>query len=423
MDQVTRITSTCVAVSLLALISPRPSQVQAQVELGGFVQANYAARTTGSSSSSAGDFPLGEERLQLKLEGYSKEGSAAFLAKIDLFHDAVLNESAVEMREAYLDLVSDYITFRAGRQILTWGVGDLLFLNDIFPRDWVAFFTGRPLQYLKVGSDALKVDLYPGPLSAEIVVVPFFQPDRYPTGNRLILTDPLPPGISRREETKKRTFENIEVSGKTSLYIAAWEVAAYFARTFYRSPAVDIDDPDAPTEALLFFPRLNVYGGSISGGFRGGVLNLESAFYDSEEDRDGTNPVIENSQVKGLVGYSYPVWQDATLGLQGFLEWMFDHDAYRANLPPTIPARDELRWTVTTRITQFLFHQTLALNFFAFWGVTEQDAYLIPSVRYSFTDGLWAEIGANVFLGDDLHTMFGALARNDNVYFTIRHGF
>lgn len=418
-----RLATASVAVSVLVLVALWPPRVLAQVELGGFVQVNYTARTAGGDSSSVGDFPLGEERLQLKLEGYSENGSAAFLGKVDLLHDAVLNESGVEIREAYLDLFSDSITLRAGRQILTWGAGDLLFLNDVFPKDWVAFFTGRPLQYLKVGSDALKFNTYHGSLTTELVVVPFFQPDRYPTGRRLILAAPLPPGVARQEETKKHSFGNVEISSKTSLYLGGWEAAAYMSKTFYRTPAVGFDDPEAPAEARFFFPRLNVYGGSITGGFLGGVLSLESAYYDSREDREGTNPVIENSQVKGLVGFNYPLWKDATIGLQGFLERMLDHEAYRASLPPAAPARGEHRWTVTTRFTQLLLHQILTLNLFAFWGVTEQDAYLIPSVRYAFTDELWGEIGANVFLRNEPHTMFGGLDKNDNVYLSIRHGF
>ena len=87
------------------------------------------------------------------------------------------------------------------------------------------------------------------------------------------------------------------------------------------------------------------------------------------------------------------------------------------------PKRDEFRWIATTRFTQLLLHQTLSFSFFGFWGATERDAYLIPSIRYSLADELWAEIGANVFFGNEPHTMFGAFDGNDNVYLTIRHGF
>lgn len=422
MDSVVRLTLTRAAACVLLFHVALPPRALAEAELGGFVQANYAARTTGGDESATGEFPLGEERLQLKLEGYSEGGSTAYLGKVDLFHDAVLNESDVEVREAYVDLFWGSVALRAGRQIITWGVGDLLFLNDILPKDWLALFTGRPLQYLKIGSDALKIDLYPGPFSSELVVAPFFEPDRYPTTERLILADPLPPDLPRREEQKERSFENVELAGKVSFYIADWEAAGYLSRTFYRSPAATLDDPDAPTGALFFFPRMNIYGGSVAGGFQGGVLSLEGAYYDSREDRTGTDLTIENSQAKGLVGYSYPLWEDATLGFQGFLEWMMDYDAYQQSLPPGVSAREEQRWTVTTRFRQLLLHQTLSLGFFAFWGVTEQDAYVIPSIRYSFTDELWAEVGANVFLGDEPQTMFGALDRNDNIYLTLRHG-
>ncbi len=402
------------------------TSVFAQVEISGFAQANYAARTTGTScaSDAACDFLLGEERIQLKLEAYSDDGSAGFTGRLDFFHDAVVGQSDTEVREVYLDLISEYVTFRAGRQIVTWGLGDLLFINDIYPKDWVAFFTGRPLQYLKVGSDALKLDVYPGFLNAEIVVTPFFEPDRYPTGERLIFPDPLPAELLRRVETKERSFENVELSAKIARYVAAWEVAVYVSRTFYRLPAQSLDDPVSPVEVNLHFPRLNTFGASLSGAFFGGIVSIEGAYYDSANDRNGRDPSIDNSEVKGLIGYSRPLGSEATLGVQSQVEWMQKYEPYVANLPAGFRARDELRWTTTLRYTQPLFHQALLLNLFVFSGVSEKDGYLIPSVRYAFTDALWGEIGGNIFFGSDEHyPRFGSLDKNDNIYFSVRYGF
>ena len=48
------------------------------------------------------------------------------------------------------------VDLRVGRQILTWGTGDLLFINDLFPKDWVSFFSGREEQYLKNPVDAAR---------------------------------------------------------------------------------------------------------------------------------------------------------------------------------------------------------------------------------------------------------------------------
>lgn len=154
----------------------------------------------------------------------------------------------------------------------------------------------------------------------------------------------------------------------------------------------------------------------------GGVLGLEGGYYRSEDDPRGENSVIENSRIKGLVGYSHSLWKDAALGLQGFVEWMEDYDPYIKSLPAGYPERDELRWIATARFTQLLFHQTLTLNLFGFLGITEEDGYLIPSIHYAVTDALWAEIGGNIFFGE-VDTTFGAFDKNDNVYLTVRYGF
>ena len=101
---------------------------------------------------------------------------------------------------------------------------------------------------------------------------------------------------------------------------------------------------------------------------------------------------------------------------------MHDYDAYRRSLPAGYPLRDELRTVATLRLTQLRMHQTLRLGLFAFWGVSDGDAYLIPSVRYAFSDALWGELGANVFVGDR-DGQFGALGDNDNIYATLRYAF
>ncbi len=395
------------------------------VDIGGFAQVNYAARISGVPCPPSGpcDFLLGDERLQLKVEGATEQGGSGFAAKADLFQDALQDRSDIEVREVFVDLTGKHAALRVGRQIVTWGVGDLLFVNDVFPKDWMALFTGRPMEYLKVGSDAFKLDLHPGAIEAEIVVLPFFQPDRYPTGDRLLLPDPFPPGLPRLEEKKQRSLENVELAGKLSRYVSDWGLSLYGAKTFYRTPAMALDDPATPTAVRLSYPRLDTYGASATGSLLGGVVGLEGAYLDSEDDRTGTNPAIENSMVKILAGYSYPLWRDATLGLQGYSEWLLDYRAYQAALPAGFLPRDERRWLATARLTQLLWNQTLTGNLFAFWGVTDHDGYLIPSARYAATDNVWVEVGGNLFAGSNSHTMFGSLDRNDNVYATVRYSF
>lgn len=77
-------------------------------------------------------------------------------------------------------------------------------------------------------------------------------------------------------------------------------------------------------------------------------------------------------------------------------------------------------WTI--RFTHLFAHQTVTFGVFAFFGLSEEDRYLIPSLRYAFSDSLWAEAGANLF-GGKRDGMFGSMRDNNNVYLTVRYAF
>ncbi|MEK9172170.1 MAG: hypothetical protein AAB282_00770, partial [Nitrospirota bacterium] len=105
------------------------------LSIHGFLQTNYDVRLTGQypPNPQGGDLLFGEERFQLRL-GYSKEKVRLF-TRTDLFYDHVADRPDIESREAYAEGSVGSSDVRAGRQILIWGVGDYLFINDIFAKD------------------------------------------------------------------------------------------------------------------------------------------------------------------------------------------------------------------------------------------------------------------------------------------------
>jgi hypothetical protein len=394
--------------------------IAADFEIHGFVQGNYTARTTGEEppGPEGGDFLLGEERFRIELT--SQEKQAAAVIKIDLIHDTVIGEGDHELREAYVDYRSGWFDARIGRQILTWGAGDLLFINDVYPKDWEAFFSGRPVEYLKVGVDGIKLNGYSDLLNAEVVVVPFFEPDRLPTSDRFLLFDPFPEFITRTKTEPESGFQNTELAVRVYRYIGSWDAALYAYKGYWRQPGIH---STGTTTAELSYPRLAAYGASTQAGILEGVVSLEAGYYDSRDDRGGNDPSIPNSQTRYLIGYQRQIWSDFTVGFQYYAEWMRHHSAYRASLSSGFPEQDRLRHLVTMRLTQMLRYQTVRLSFFIFYSSSDGDYYLIPEVRYSFTDELWATIGANIFDGRDDTTMFGQLDKNDNVYLAVRYEF
>lgn len=148
-----------------------------ELSLHGFLQGNYSVNTI-YSNPDGGDFKLAEERLQLKLA--ASNGPFRVFLKNDAFYGHADNKARLELREGYLDFTSSAWDIRVGRQMITWGVGDLVFINDVFPKDFDAFFSGRPLEYMKKGVDGAKISIYPPFASFDIIAIPFFTPNHYP---------------------------------------------------------------------------------------------------------------------------------------------------------------------------------------------------------------------------------------------------
>jgi hypothetical protein len=392
----------------------------ANISFHGFGQGNYTSNLS-SANPDNGDFKWAGERFQLKLDA-SLSAFRSF-AKVDAFYDHIDNEAELELREGFVDYASASWDLRVGRQIITWGLGDLIFINDVFPKDYEAFFSGRPLEYLKKGMDGARIGLYPSFTSIELIAIPFFEPNNFPQQNRFWMFDPLP-GLTNREEKEPTTsFRNTEFAARLYRDVAGFDASLYFYKGFFRQPWVMPDHPTMPTKLTLFYPKLSVYGASLQGSGWGGVLSLEAGYYDSRQDGNGADPLVPNSQTRFLIGYQRQLWHDFTIGLQYYGEYMHDYAAYERSLPSGFPKEDRLRQLTVSRLTQFLVHQTLRFSFFSFYSPSDGDYQLNPEVKYNFSDHIWTAVGANVFGGGESWSQLGQFDKNDNVYLQLRYEF
>jgi hypothetical protein len=409
----------CLVLFVICIL-PSPDAIASDISLHGFLQGNYSTDTS-TTNPDGGDFKLAEERLQLKLDA-SKDSFHIFL-KADGWYDHIDQKWDSDLREGYADYTAGKWDLRLGRQVITWGVGDLIFINDVFPKDYEAFFSGRPLEYLKKGVDGAKIGIYPDFASFELVAIPFFEPNHFPDSHRFWMFDPLAVVTDRKEEKPAVTLENTEIALRAYRDIAGFDGSLYFYRGFFRQPSMMPDNLIMPTKLTLFYPKLSVFGASIQGKAIDGVVSFESGYYDSREDRNGSDPMMPNSQTRFLLGYQKQLWEDFTVGLQYYAEYMHDYSAYKKNLPQGFPQERRLHELVAVRLTQFLMHQTLRLSWFSFWSPSDGDYILNPEVKYNFSDHIWAAIGANIFGGGEKWSQFGQLEKNDNIYLQIRYEF
>lgn len=388
-------------------------------DLHGFLQGNYSYST--QENPDGDDFKWLEERFQLKLDA-SREPFHLFI-KTDVALDHIDEKGDMELREGYVDYTTNNWDLRVGRQIITWGLGDLLFINDTFPKDYEAFFSGRPLEYLKKGIDGIKFGLYPEFASLEFIAIPVFEPNNYPDSKRFFMFDPMPLVTNREEKEPATTFENTELALRVYRDIKGFDASLYLYRGYFRKPYMIPDNPSNTTKITFHYPELSVFGASLQGRALDGVLSLEAGYYDSRQDKGGKDYTVPNSETRFLIGYQRQIWEDFTIGLQYYGEYMHDYSEYVKNQPEGLPKDKRFYQITTVRLMQFLMHQTLKLSFFSYYSPSDGDYMLNPEIKYSFTDNIWAAIGGNIFGGGERWSQFGQLERNDNIYLQLRYEF
>jgi hypothetical protein len=406
---------------LLAALLPAMS---AHAELHGFADARYGMRM--QSDPNKGQETLNELRLQLSSVWYEDLFTAT--VRSDFLYDGVANnhdrvdletgEGPVDLREVNVQFTPvDWMDVKVGRQILTWGTGDLLFVNDLFSKDWKSFFSGRDEEYLKAPSDALFMSFFPSFANIDVAYMPRFDADRFIDGERFSywggagLT-----GADLQTDQPNDWFSDDEVAVRIYRTFKGVELAAYGYDGYWKTPQ-GFD----PLSGKNTFPKLSVYGASARGALAGGIARLEGGYYDSRDDRDGSDPRVPNSQARLLAGYEHEIVKDLTGSVQYYIEHMMNYDEYLSSV--TGPADDENRHVVTLRLTQMLMNQNLILSLFTYWSPTDQDGYIRPKASYKFTDNWKVEVNGNFFFGKNDHTFFGQFADNNNIVCAARCSF
>jgi hypothetical protein len=393
-------------------------------QLGGFIEGLTAARVVRSSASS-NEFVAAEARFRLNLDATHEIASARFRG--DVFADGVEGRVWFDIRDASIFVRGgNWFNMRLGRQVLTWGTGDFLFLNDLFPKDFNSFFIGRADEYLKAPSNSIITTFNIKKVGLDLVWTPIFEPDRFIDGQRLSFFNPLVGDIigDRSPLTPiqplfpDKRLRNGTVHGRLYGTAGAVELAAYGYVGYWPQPlALDL------TAMQVTYARLGTYGASVRAPLLGGLFNVEGAFYDSFEDRDGTDPTIPNSQFRGLVGYERELFPKFQMGLQYYLEYTLKYDELVTNSLWPDYEQHEFRHLLTLRLTQLLVMDNLELSLFTFFSPDELDTYIRPRITYKIIEPLAIVVGANLMFGRHDYTFFGQLKENTNVYARLRYSF
>ena len=382
------------------------------LQWSGFIEGALGSRwDTDSQTGSKGTL----RELRARFENDWANDSLAIGFKGDALYDEVIEEFDLKIRDLTLALSpGKNLDIKLGRQVLTWGTGDLLFLNDLFAKDWI--------EYLKAPSNSVRFNLYTNLVNIDFVWTPVFEPDEYLTGERFSFFSPLAgrkvapdPPLSAVEPTGN--LSNGEFALRLFRTINGTEYAVYGYRGFFKQPL------GLNVQLLPYFPAMTALGASLRRSQWSGLVNAEVSYYFSRDDSSGTDPLIPNDQLRLLLGFEREAVTNFNIAVQYYLEWTRQHDRLiEHSLAPEFET-EEHRHLFTTRLTYRAKMDKLVWSLFVFYSPSDKDYYLRPKLTYRRSDQWTAEAGVSLFAGADKHTFFGQLDDNSNAYVRVRYHF
>jgi hypothetical protein len=363
------------------------------------------------------------EELRWRVESEWQPGKVTLAFKADAAYDGIVKSLEADVRDLTAAFtVGESLDVKIGRQVQTWGTGDLVFLNDLFPKDFVSFFSGRDDEYLKAPGNSIRLTKFTSAVNVDFVWSPVFESDIYLTGERFSFFSPLAggsvapqPPLSAIKPSK--SLSNGEFALRLFRNVKGREYALYAYHGYFKQP-------NTLTESLqATFAGLTALGASLRQPLGPGLFNAEVSHYISNEDRNGTNPLIPNGQTRLLVGYEWEAKPSFTVSLQYYLESMQDYRALIANSPFPEFEPDEHRHLLTNRLTYRSARDKHVWSLFTFYSPSDEDAYLRPQYTYRHDDQWSLIAGGNLFSGDNARAFFGQLQDASNVYLRLRYNY
>ncbi len=338
------------------------------------------------------------------------------MALVENTYDNLSQDNRLDIREAYATLPLGAFDIRAGKQIITWGTGDFLFINDFFPKNYAAFYAGLPIDHLKEGLTALRISGYSSAANLEIVATPFFQENIFPGQDRFILPKDPAGGLAPPLIHPSLRFENGEVAIRLYRNILGWDAGLYGYTGHNRQPTLQILPADTGANLRIAFPQIASGGISLTGSLPLAVINLEAGFSHPFADGAWKAPLLPDQELKFLGGLKAGQTGAWSLGVQYYAE-LNEFNPNTANMRsgnPFVP--ENIHQILTSSLDLSPGYQTLRIYCFAYYDLTYRESLVMPEISYQVTDRATIALGGRGYYGNGDPRSFGYYGSNDCVF-------
>ncbi len=356
------------------------------------------------------------------------------------------------VREAYVDLLFDWLDVRIGKQQVVWGTADgIKILDAVNPTD-MREFTLDDYRDSRIPLWMLKTEFAPTTSGTlQLLFIPDFEPNYIPPlgspftfrataiGAENLAAWPF--AISITEE-KPDPWENIDESSFGARWldvIGGFEYTLNYLYGYYFSGAnyssITPPGPPGPGSTLNLtkkYERIHLIGSSFSKALTTGMLaglNIRGEF---AYIKDVPGYYGEDGKPEGVVkldNYNYVLGLDKNLFTNWLLSFQFiqyissisEYEGFGLLFGPTLGPIDQVETILSLKVgTDFMHERIKPEVLILYW--LEKNWRISPKASFEIFDYLNLAAGAHIFVGEE-QNLFGQFDDNDQVFIELRYGF
>lgn len=439
------------------------------VEFAGYLKNETALRMAGGLD----EFMKEANIAQLETE-YKLNDHVQFFSILKWFYDSVYDlenkydrdpkwesksnkkvkypEKLQWLRECYVDVLTDRLDLRLGKQQVVWGTADgvriLDIVNPLDYREWTLkdyIDTRIPLWMLNAEGKLLMNG------QLQLLLIPDYEPNYYaPSGAPFTLrTVRLGAEAATKVTTKTidqkpaHNFEHTKIGLRWRNIIEghAFEYTLNYLHTYsFASSAYTQFQPPSTLYLTRRAEQIDVFGGTFSKSITEGViipglgkgwtLRGEFAYIKGDAMNYGTDTNIQGAvdvnQYNYVLGFDksfFTNWQFSFQFIQMISESThgFDKRAYTLLNGATRGPLDKVETILTLMLATDFLHEKLKPQILVLYG-DDNDWRISPKISYEISDQWLATAGVHIFEGKEQH-LNGQFDKNDEVFMELKYTF
>jgi hypothetical protein len=397
-------------------------------ELNGFMRGAFFGGKT--IETNEGELKSGYGELGVKMRARKGAWGDGY-AELRFRRGAEFNEplSEFNLREAYVNLYAGNFDVRIGQQIVVWGRADAFNpTNNVTPQNFLARSTDEDDR--RMGNFLIRGTYYWDPVSVELLWVPQYIPSVLPIPIQLFQ---LPLGVRFDEALNPDArLKNSAIAAKLDFEMSAFGGSLSYFHGYMPLPGVTMKPIEISDQGAITIPialkayRMNVVGTDFSTTAGSFGLRGEAAYRKPlDEYNADKNEVIDSTIHIPNPDLQYVLGVDKTIGdfsiiVQYIGRYVFEFkDIGKENdLLGELELKNrmissqlyEISHAAFMRPSLALLHETLDIEFLAYYNITTEESILRPVVSYDISDALILKLGGEWYKGPE-NTLFGTVER------------